>query len=366
VAKKDSPFGVKARRRALTRYFQGKELRPDNAWEHVYRLLLSVERRTRLAHVYDANHMQPGGNFHARAFRFTSLLCKRWGIRQKELPEHVDFMFQRCVEGYLAEKAEAATAAAQQAIAAVLDEADGDEGEEETKSEFLVDIAGLLSDRLGTHDPNALADLAIEIERRAEHYFTIERKRQNVRGEGFEDTLEWLLLRMTGLSADQVRVRQRASDLPGFKPELRTEGKSRDKIPKPDVALTTPDGTITLWLVTAKWSLRQDRLDQFGQEAAYYKANTIQGQSIDFVLITNEMDVARLRDVLTPPEGPGGFHFQRVYHLNCDLLIETHGDKFKLDSFRESGRLLSMEDFFAHAAQQVSPSALTPRTPRRG
>jgi hypothetical protein len=273
-------------------------------------------------------------------------------------------MFQSCVEAYLADRKSAAGRAAKDAInAAAVDRTD--EGEAEAKSEFLIEITSLLADRLGNHDRKALGDLAIEIERRAEHYFTIERKRQNVRGEGFEDTLEWLLLRMSGLAPEQVRVRQRASDLPGFKPDLITKGRTRDKVPKPDIAVTTPSGDLTLWLVTAKWSLRQDRLDQFGQEAAYYRGNQIQKATIDFVLITNEMDVARLRDVLTPPEGGGGFHFQRVYHINCDLLAETHEGRFKLDSFRESGRQLSLEDFFSHASGQVSPKALSrPQPPR--
>lgn len=206
------------------RYFEGKELRPQDAWEHVYRLLLSVDRLTRLAHIYDSNHMEEGGNFHSRAVRFTKLLCERWSISQKELPEQVDLMFRACVEAYLAHRKAAAARAAKAAISAVLEEG-AEEGEAEAKSAFLIDIAGLLADRLGSHHPTVLRDLALEIERQAEHYFTIERKRQNVRGEGFEDTLEWLLLRMTGLSPSQVRVRKRASDLPGFKPDPRHEGQ---------------------------------------------------------------------------------------------------------------------------------------------
>ena len=86
----DSPFGAKVRKRALARY--AKDAGPVtalNAWEHVYRLLLSIDRRTRLAHAYDSNHMQPGGTFYSRAGRFTELLCEAWSVAQRDLPQRL-------------------------------------------------------------------------------------------------------------------------------------------------------------------------------------------------------------------------------------------------------------------------------------
>ena len=64
----ESIYGKKNRLRALNNYLKtAGPLNASNAWLHVYRLLLSVDRRTRLAHIYDANHMQPGWQFHDRA-----------------------------------------------------------------------------------------------------------------------------------------------------------------------------------------------------------------------------------------------------------------------------------------------------------
>jgi hypothetical protein len=347
---KDSPFGGPVRKRALARYFAtAGELTAANAWEHVYRLLLSIDRRTQLAHVMDSNHMQPGGAFYSRAVRFTDLLCERWEVTRDELPDHVDVMFKACVAEYLAKKSRPVARAVQQTIEQLVDAGGGSQEVEEEVSEFLLDIAELLATKLGITKTPELMDLVGEIERRAEHYFTIEKKRQNVRGEGFEDTLEWMLLESAGVPRGQLVVRTEANLLPGFKKPLKT-GKKKDKVPKPDLAITSPSKDLTLWIITAKWSLRQDRLDTFGQEAAYYRDHKIQTPKLDFVLVTNEMDVARLRAVLSPPEGGGGFHFDRVYHVQRDLLEEVQGDKFEdLALYKAEERLLSLEDLITHA-----------------
>jgi hypothetical protein len=349
-----SPFGEEVRKKALHAYFMKHSgVTAETAWEHVYHLLLSMDRRTRLAHVYDSNHMQPGGSFHSRAVRFTDLLCDAWKVPKPQLPKHLDVMFQACVEEYLGHRAKAVAKAAKKALHAAASDADDEEVTEEA-SEFLVDVTEILASRLGLAKHPDLPAVVAEIEKKAEHYFTIEKKRQNVRGEGFEDALEWLLLNVAKLPRGEVRVRTAANQLPGFRKELQSAGKAKDKVPKPDIALTSPDGKLTLWIITAKWSLRQDRLDQFGQEAAYYKDNKMQGARTDFVLVTNEMDVARLRDVLSPPAGGGGFHFDRIYHVNRDLLEATHEDKFApLAVYKTDGRLLSISDLLTHVEAQL-------------
>lgn len=349
-----SPFGELVRKKALDAYFAGAgTVTGENAWTHVYRLLLSVDRRTQLAHVMDSNHMQPGGSFHGRAVRFTDLLCKRWKVTRDKLPEVVDTMFKACVEEHLKQRPRHVAKSVKKAVEQIVNAAGGSEEVNEGVSEFLLEVAEILVTRLGlTRSPELMVVVA-EIERRAEHYFTIEKKRQNVRGEGFEDTLEWLLLQTAAVPREQLVVRTEATLLPGFKKALPSAGKTKDKVPKPDLAITSSAKDLTLWIVTAKWSLRQDRLDQFGQEAAYYRDHKIQAPKLDFVLVTNEMDIARLRDVLSPPAGGGGFHFDRVYHVNRDLLEETHGDKFdRLAVYKSEGRLLSLSDLIAHARIQ--------------
>jgi hypothetical protein len=339
AAKHDNPFGEAVRQRALVEYMSGAgEVTPENAWLHVYRLLLSIDRRTKLAHVYDANHMQPGGTFHSRAQRFTDLLCAEFGVSRNALATEIDRMFQACVAVYRAQKP--------------VPSHDEDAISDEEASSFVADVSALLVERLGVAEERA-SYVATEIEHKAEDYFTIGQKRQNVRGEGFEDALAWLLRHVARVPDAQLRVRARANALPGFKPELPSPGKKRDKVPKPDLAIVAREGHATLWIITAKWSLRQDRLDQFGQEFAYYRAHQMQQAQVDLALVTNEMDVARLRDVLAPPPGGGGFHFHRVYHVNAELLEQTHEGRFDpLRVYRNEARLLSLRDLLVHARTQ--------------
>lgn len=93
-----NPFGRDSRIRVLTEYFEiAGKVDAENAWEHVYKCLLWMNEATGLAHIYDANHMQPGKFFHARAVRFTEELCKAWNIQKRELPELIDKLFKGCV-----------------------------------------------------------------------------------------------------------------------------------------------------------------------------------------------------------------------------------------------------------------------------
>jgi hypothetical protein len=87
---KDTPFGQGTRIRVLKDYLaQAGAITEDNAWEHVYRCLLWFDVGASLAHIYDSNHMQRGGTFHARAVRFTDLLCSRWNIKRSDLPDRL-------------------------------------------------------------------------------------------------------------------------------------------------------------------------------------------------------------------------------------------------------------------------------------
>jgi hypothetical protein len=259
-------------------------------------------------------------------------------------------MFRTCVAEYLAQKKSRAAAASQQGA-----DDPAVEAEAEVISEFVTDVEQLLIARLSLPSSPTVWALAKEIGDEAEYFFTIEKKRQNVRGEGFEDTLQWLILQVAGVPTHQLRVRTRADALPGFKPPLNPTGKDRDKVPKPDLAVISHDKRLTLWLITAKWSLRQDRLDQFGQECAYYQGHRVQPTDVDFVLVTNEMDLARLRGVLNPPPGTGSFHFSRVYHLNLALVEHIHGPNFQteLGVYKQDKRLLSLSDLLEHLRTQV-------------
>ena len=94
----EGPFGRVTRMRVLEAYFTSAgQVTVENAWQHVYKCLLWMNLGAGLAHIYDSNHMQPGGGFHSRAIRFTDELCRRFAITRSELPAEIDRLFKGCV-----------------------------------------------------------------------------------------------------------------------------------------------------------------------------------------------------------------------------------------------------------------------------
>jgi hypothetical protein len=300
---KDTPFGRGTRLRVLREYFaQAGPVTEYNAWEHVYRCLLWFNSTAGLAHIYDSNHMQRGGNFHARAVCFTELLCKHWQIVLKELPGRIDILFKGCVEELKRREAKSPTHENDQGEAADI--------ENELESELLAVIrADLVQEGIGE---NRAKHVAEKIERRSRYFFTIGNKRKNALGEGFEDLLMMLLQKVAHVPDERLALRRPVSKLPGFvkaPPYQRGERKMRE--PRPDIAIV--DANITHLVTTAKWSMRQDRETQFQSEYDSFQRNKIQTTELRYALITNEFDLARMRNVLSAmPGGTGGYIFHAV------------------------------------------------------
>ena len=59
--------------------------------------------------------------------------------------------------------------------------------------------------------------------------------------------------------------------------------------------------------------------------------NETQTTELTYALITNEFDIARLKNVVNaePGRDRGGYIFHNVYHISLPLLRETHGERFK-------------------------------------
>lgn len=322
---KTSAFGQPSRMRVLEEYFAAAgEVTPDNAWEHVYRCLLWMNEAAGLAHIYDSNHMQPGGNFHGRAVRFTELLCSHWKITRRELPLHIDRLFQGCVAALKREGKRLA--------------------DPEIESELIQSLTNLLeTSGIPTVQANALAKQAEALSR---DYFTIGNKRKNALGEGFEDLLYLLLRRVSHISADKIALRQPVSKLPGFRRTPTATGKRRrERQPHPDIAIIEPG--VTHIITTAKWSMRQDRETQFQAEYTAYQLNKVQSTELRFALITNEFDIARLVNVSSAmPGGTGGYIFHNIYHINPALLVEAHGERIgDVRHWIGTGKISSLADF---------------------
>lgn len=329
---RDSPFGRATRMRILDKYFAAAgSVSSSNAWEHVYRCLLWMNEGAGLAHIYDSNHMQPGGGFHGRAVRFTEALCAHWNVDRTGLAQLIDKLFRGCVVELLRREAASASSIS-------------DGVEAELESELIGEITRELV-AAGVAKADA-APLARRIEVRARQFFTIGNKRKNALGEGFEDLLEILLRRAASIPEAQIKTRTPVSQMPGFRrAPPRRPGKKPQREPRPDIAII--EDTITHVIATAKWSLRQDRETQLASEYQAFQMNKVQPTELRYALITNEFDLARLRNVLAAiPGGAGGYIFHNVYHVCLPLLEQTHGDRFAdLKPYVQTGKLGSLSDF---------------------
>lgn len=324
----DTPFSQGTRMRVLEEYFAGAgAVTEANAWEHVYRCLLWMNVDAGLAHIYDSNHMQPGGGFHGRAVRFTELLCGHWGITRKELPARIDVLFKGCLAELRRRETE-----------------DEIEIDSEMESELIDEMHGLLRAE-GIADEPALA-LARKLEHLGRAFFSLGAKRKNALGEGFEDLLSILLKRVAKVPEKQVALRVPVSQLPGFRrAPPRQKGEKQKRQPHPDVAII--EENVTHVIATAKWSMRQDRETQFQSEYHSFQMNKVQPTELTYALITNEFDIARMKNVLSAkPGSAGNYIFHNVYHVSLPLLRETQGDRFKeIEPWVGTGQLRSLSDF---------------------
>ncbi len=329
----NSPFGRATRMRILAAYFDGAgNVSAANAWEHVYRCLLWTNESAGLAHIYDSNHMQSGKVFHARAVRFTDALCETWQVDRPGLTRLIDKLFRGCVVELLRQEAAGPGHDGDEVIGAEL--------ESELTAEITTELVAA-----GVVEP-AAGQLARRIELKARHFFTIGNKRKNALGEGFEDLVELLLTMVAGIPPEQVKTRLPVSQMPGFRrAPPRVRGGRVPREPRPDIAVI--EGNVTHVIATAKWSLRQDRETQLASEYQAFQMNKTQPTELRYALITNEFDLARLRNVCAAmPGGEGGYIFHNVYHVCLPLLRATHGERFNpLQPYVQLGKLGSLSDF---------------------
>ena len=191
-----SPFGQATRMRVLEAYFaRAGEVTAENAWEHVYRCLLWMNQGAGLAHIYDSNHMQPGGNFHSRAIRFTDELCRLFGVTRAQLPAEIDHLFKGCVEEWKRRRSTDIDTELESELVAVIEQVLRGEGVADSR----------------------VRPVARHLEVLSRDFFTIGNKRKNALGEGFEDLLYLLLVRVAGVPPEKIALRRPVSELPGFR-----------------------------------------------------------------------------------------------------------------------------------------------------
>jgi hypothetical protein len=329
----------------LEEYFAGAgAITPANAWLHVYRLLLWIDRTTALAHCYESDKAQPGRPWYARSLAFHDWISGQLGTAPADLASGIDWLFMRGTERLAAMLAE--VQAVRAARAAQQREAYGDRGFPVPGEDPALEA--LIQEELGPWLPQAPPREAFQrLVQRIRALLAQENKRKNLVGEGFEDVLAFLIERLPSAVKIDVRVRPLLHLLPGFRPPPGTE-KQR----KVDLAIIGPGDRRRL--ATVKWSVRADREEQFGVDFEAYARLEDAGRDFDFVLVTNEFDAARLT-AACERRRQNATLFSSVVHVNPAGPMAAYGAELRRSAKRlsehvQSGRLMSLEQWLASLA----------------
>lgn len=335
------PFGSAGRQWVLDEYFDGVVIEPEKAWHHIYELLLWIDVTTGLGHCYESDKSQPGRHWYPRSLAFHKWLSDEFGVAPRALHAKIDHMFRVCVRVLmLREEAERA----KHSRAATKQREPYKTGEMPEPGEYP-DLEARVVEVLQEHgwsgaSPEVARHVVAEVRRR----LLTENKRKNLLGEGFEDAAAEVV-RRSGVTASKVTASCRAvlSSLPGFRGPAANE-KERTV----DLAVLHKQ-TKRRTLVSVKWSVRADREEQFGVDYRDYARNEMSGEEFDFVLLTNEFDVARLVAACDRRE-----HARRIFayvvHICPEALAVVHADSKskKLDVLHghlESGRIIGVGDW---------------------
>jgi hypothetical protein len=339
-----TPFGEKNRRRLIKEYFsEFGAPTAATAWEHVYGLLLWVDRTTGLAHCYESDKCQPGRSWYARSLAFHDWLSRTFQATPLELGKRLDWLFQKALEDY---------------IKALAKEHQGqrEKGERQRAvyagQDFPLpgadpEVERIISEALTPYftepPPENLFGVVAE---RLREYWKQENKRKNLLGEGFEDVLAAVVMAVCGTNI-LARTRTSIAEVNGF----RTLG-AKDKATKVDVIVEHPRWARPT-LINVKWSIRADREDQLWDDFKEYVRFDGDQRGFDHYLITNEFDPARLNAVCDRREA-NNFIFKNVVHINTDGVLAAYGSTAQVTSKVKPARDSSIE----RVRQQVKDGRL--------
>lgn len=170
-------------------------------------------------------------------------------------------------------------------------------------------------------------------------YLGQENKRKNVLGESFEDVLAAIVNRLELPGLGTARTRPPLHEVGGF-----YEPRGGEKPRKVDLAVSAHGGRRVL--VSAKWSVRADREEQFLTDYEVYGRLESSGQTFDYYWLTNEFDAARLVASCDRMVGNSPL-FTAVVHIAPDGVLAAYGETLARSQKRvpgliESGRLVSL------------------------
>lgn len=325
-------FGSQNRARLLANYFaHASQVAPETAWRHVYSLLLWTDRTTGLAHCYESDKAQPGRPWYGRTRSFHRWLCEQFGVQPRGLAERLDWLFRNALQDV------------RPAVPKAIAEDSGEDypvpGEDPGLAQIMCDqLQGWLRS-----PPPADALLALSV--RVRNYYGLENKRKNLVGEGFEDVLAEIVRRLPKTPDIRVEVRPLLHSIPGFH-----EHRATDKPKRVDLAITRKSEPRRV-LVSAKWSIRADREEQFASDFEAYARLESEGKPFDYVLVTNEFDAARLL-AACERQLQNQKLFTHVVHVNPAGPLVAYGEERRRSASRlvelvETGRMQSLASWLA-------------------
>jgi len=337
----DRAFGAANRARLLARYFEtAQPISPRNAWQHVYRLLLWIDRTTALAHCYESDKAQPGRPWYARSLAFHDWISGEFDVSPTALAEEIDWLFREAVKDLASRVITSRSAVYERQREPYVGRSFPEPGEDPELAAIILDVLGEWM------DPEPPAQVIADLTRRIHTHLSQENKRKNLVGEGFEDVIAAILLRLRFDAPLEVQTRVALHDLPGFHQPAPTE-----KIKKVDLALLSGNFRT---LVTAKWSIRADREEQFMSDFQTYERLEAAGRDFGYVLVTNEFDAARLRAACERRRQNAPL-FSQVVHINPAAVNVVYRDAESESAVavREhiaNGRLISLDSWITHLA----------------
>lgn len=332
-------FGQKNRVRLLKMYFASKHGGASDfasASNHVYRLLLWSDQTTGLAHCYESDKSQPGKPWYARSLAFHAWLADALRTPPSQVAEQIDWMFQKAATELAAEVLRRQSTLALATTKQLLPYEGKGFPKPGEDPELVSIVRQVLGEHLGTEPTGEKWRMLVQ---RIRQYLTLDNKRENLLGEGFEDVLGAIIQRSCPAVASTVYTRRLLHDLPGFNRVRRGE-----KMNKVDVAILRPSMRT---LVTAKWSVRADREKQFSADFGDYLTAESDGKAFEYVFITNEFDPARLMRACEKLAG-NSLMFTQVVHISTDAVRATYGSggeesMRKVIGHIDAGRLISLE-----------------------
>ena len=326
-------FGAENRSRLIDGYLAGvDDLSAETAWKHVYRMLLWIDRTTGLAHCYESDKSQPGRPWYARSLRFHDWLSAELAVKPADLAGQLDVLFRHVIDGLSSTLAEHRADLAASQRAPYAGRGFPEPGEDPELEALILDVLG---DYMPTSPSHEVISSLVQ---RVREYLAQENKRKNLLGEGFEDVLAAVISRVADPD-NRILRRPLLHDVGGFHvPRGREKGK------RVDLAVVDPAGQ--RMLLSAKWSVRADREEQFLTDFAEYTRLESSGSSFRYDWFTNEFDPARLvaacdRIVTNSPM------FNSVVHIAPDGLLAAYGSSptrsmARIPDLIESGRIISL------------------------